>query len=419
MLLLLSCLAALGLPGARADFWDDFSNNLATDLAPFVSLFGEQTTKQYLSESITRLDYFIFAMAPIGILTALVSAIRVCGSPSLRAFIGRAQEGEANAEAELCSSTSRDVCELYNNGGIARVFGRPKILEVVHDPNVSDSEFDSPDGSAGIYTFREYMKTGNGQKEWSLRRGADVESPPEEYAPNLSHNVGIKRPDDWVFVVVALLGFVLQGGVLVFAACVTYYLRWEKNGEQPPSYACPLVITGTLAMCAGVYLCAHLVGQSTEEHIFGERKASAQQSSLFWIQPRQVLGDQTFDPFCRVDRGGGNSLRQYTASWKKPNKSSELVVWLAVGISVAGFVLQFVGLRGIHSAISVAQLGAALVMSVARSALRMQRLATKDNDLSDCRDLVDRHELDWLALRIGEKAIEAALPPEPPRKCRG
>lgn len=27
------------------------------------------------------------------------------------------------------------VCELYNSGGIARVFGRPKILEVVHDPD--------------------------------------------------------------------------------------------------------------------------------------------------------------------------------------------------------------------------------------------------------------------------------------------
>ncbi|OCK94839.1 uncharacterized protein K441DRAFT_430883, partial [Cenococcum geophilum 1.58] len=71
---------------------DDFSNNLAADLALILALFGEQMTKQYLSESITMVDYFIFAMRPIGILTAIISAIRVCGSPSLRAFIGRAQE---------------------------------------------------------------------------------------------------------------------------------------------------------------------------------------------------------------------------------------------------------------------------------------------------------------------------------------
>jgi hypothetical protein len=45
--------------------------------------FGEQVTKQYLSESINFRDYLIFAIAPMGILTALVSAIRVCGSPSL------------------------------------------------------------------------------------------------------------------------------------------------------------------------------------------------------------------------------------------------------------------------------------------------------------------------------------------------
>jgi len=80
-------------------------------------------------------DYFIFAMGPIGILTAIISAIRVCGSLSLRAFIGRAQEGGGIAEAELRLSTSRDVCELYNNGGTVRVFGRPKLL-VVFDPSI-------------------------------------------------------------------------------------------------------------------------------------------------------------------------------------------------------------------------------------------------------------------------------------------
>jgi hypothetical protein len=82
-------------------------------------------TRQYLSESTTFLDYFIFAMAPIGILTAIVSAIRVCGNPSLRAFIGRSQEGNGVVEAELCTSTSRDVCELFNKGGITRV-GYPR-----------------------------------------------------------------------------------------------------------------------------------------------------------------------------------------------------------------------------------------------------------------------------------------------------
>jgi hypothetical protein len=47
------------------------------------------------------LDCFISTMAPLGILTAVVSVIRVRGGSSLRAFIGRAQEGLGNVEAEL------------------------------------------------------------------------------------------------------------------------------------------------------------------------------------------------------------------------------------------------------------------------------------------------------------------------------
>ncbi|KAK7998341.1 hypothetical protein PG989_006381 [Apiospora arundinis] len=115
-------------------WWDSFSNNLVSDLAPLLALLGESPTRQYLSECTTSEDILIFAMAPLGIITALVSAIRICGTPSLRAFIGKAQEGEGVVEVELCSSTSRDVGEVYSNGGIARIFGRPKILEIVYDP---------------------------------------------------------------------------------------------------------------------------------------------------------------------------------------------------------------------------------------------------------------------------------------------
>ncbi|KAL5085585.1 hypothetical protein Trisim1_010197 [Trichoderma cf. simile WF8] len=393
------------LPAVRADGWDDFSNNLATDLAPFLSLFGEQITKQYLSESIATIDYFIFAMAPMGILTAIVSAIRVCGSPSLRAFIGRAQEGGGVAEAELCSSTSRDVCELYNNGGIARVFGRPKILEVVYDP-----EHDFSDEKAGIYTFQEFIE--KNPKKWT--RIQPPESPghnetmsdafAQNFSPNLSLNVGIKRKPPAIFWAAAMIGMVLQAGVLVFAVLVTYYLHWEKDGSHPESYACPLTITGTLLLCGGIFLCAFLVGESTKEQIFRRNQDKGDQHSsretLYWVQPGgQVLGDQVFDAFCCSDRS--EPLKEYITSWKNQSKISQIVVWAAVSISVTGFVMQFVGLRAIHSAVSVAQLGAIMLMSAARAALRMQRLKPEDNFLAQCPDEVVGHELDWLALRIG------------------
>ncbi|KAM0283933.1 hypothetical protein ACHAO9_009459 [Fusarium lateritium] len=386
------------LPPVQADGWDDFSNNLATDLAPILSLFGEQITKQYLSESIHNIDYFIFALAPIGILTAVVSAIRVCGSPSLRAFIGRAQEGGGSAEAELCSSTSRDVCELYNNGGIARVFGRPKILEIVYDPINQGFE----NGTAGIYTFRNYLQAG-GAKEWDFK--GDGENQKSAPSPNLSLNIGIKRKSRAIFLAVAILGTALQLGVLIFASIATYILRWDKEGKQPESYACPLIILGTVLLFCGIFLCAFLIGESTNETVF-KRKPTEEsnrhvQSTIYWVQPGgQVLGDQAFDPFAYSDRE--EPLQQYVTSWKTKARDSELLVWTAVSTTVAGFTLQFTGLRALHSAVSVAQLGVILLMSAARAALRMQRLKAEDNYLAHFPDIVTGHELDWLAIRLGQ-----------------
>ncbi|KAG5749686.1 hypothetical protein H9Q70_007631 [Fusarium xylarioides] len=379
----------------QADGWDDFSNNLATDLAPILSLFGEQITKQYLSESIQPIDYFIFALAPIGILTAVVSAIRVCGSPSLRAFIGRAQEGGGAAEAELCSSTSRDVCELYNNGGIARVFGRPKILEIVHDP--TNQDFDG--GTAGIYTFQSYILQERGKEEW--KTGDDKEKQQSALSPNLSLNIGIKRKSRTIFRAVALMGTLLQVGVLAFAAIVTYHLQWEKEGNRPASYACPLTIIGTVLLFCGIFLCAYLIGESTGERFFN-RKTNSQRSTsstIYWVQPGgQILGDQMFDPFCSSDYK--EPLQQYVTSWKKRSSDLELLLWIAVGTTVSGFAIQFTGLRGLHSAVAVAQLGAMVLMSAARATIRMQRSKPEDNYLALYPDIVTGHELDWLAIRL-------------------
>jgi hypothetical protein len=58
MILAVYFFTIFNLPVALATSWDDFYI-LATNLAPFLSLFGEQVTKQYLSESITFLKYFI------------------------------------------------------------------------------------------------------------------------------------------------------------------------------------------------------------------------------------------------------------------------------------------------------------------------------------------------------------------------
>lgn len=73
-----------------------------------LALFGEKFALQFLSETMGWLDVIIFSMAPLGILTAIVGAIRVGGPTWLKAIIGRARENRAAAEIELMSSTSHE-----------------------------------------------------------------------------------------------------------------------------------------------------------------------------------------------------------------------------------------------------------------------------------------------------------------------
>ncbi|KAH0553022.1 hypothetical protein GP486_006781 [Trichoglossum hirsutum] len=71
-------------------------------------------------------------MAPLGIITAFVSAIRVGGPNWLKALVGRARENIAAAEVEVMSSTSHDVCELWNGTAIVRTVGRPMVKQLIY-----------------------------------------------------------------------------------------------------------------------------------------------------------------------------------------------------------------------------------------------------------------------------------------------
>ncbi|KAF5689053.1 hypothetical protein FDENT_4555 [Fusarium denticulatum] len=112
----------------------EFAFNLFSDIAPILALFGDQFAKQFMSESLTWYDHIIFAMVPLGIVTTVVGAIRVQGSPRLRAFIGYARENKAFAEIELMSSTSHEVGEIFNGKSIVRVMGRPEVRQLLIYP---------------------------------------------------------------------------------------------------------------------------------------------------------------------------------------------------------------------------------------------------------------------------------------------
>lgn len=73
-------------------------------------------------------------MAPLGVVTAIVGAIRVGGAKWLKRLIGRARENFADVEIELMSSVSKEVCELWDGTSIVRSRGNPQIKQIIHVP---------------------------------------------------------------------------------------------------------------------------------------------------------------------------------------------------------------------------------------------------------------------------------------------
>ncbi|KAH8683646.1 hypothetical protein BGZ61DRAFT_288283, partial [Ilyonectria robusta] len=405
-------LFAFAFVGAKADDLADFSNNLFTDLGPLLALFGDSMTKQYLSESTSSLDYVIFAMAPVGIMTAIISVIRVCGHSALRAFIGRSQEGDGIVEAELCTSTSRDVCELFNRGGITRVLGRPSILELIHVPRqegLQTPASESENDRAGLYLSRDYFShhyKNSGSPDWDEVKRRQTDSATRfSPNPNLSLNIGIVKRPPWVFMVIAATGIILQVSVLVMAGVGVWVLNWTPDEQQdasPGNSAAIMFIAGTCFMCLGMGFCAALIGQTTHERLLKRTSLTkSSQSRILWLQPGpQVIGDQSFDPFAHLENPEKGPLQVWMSSRKIFKEKFEKYTYVAVFFVLAGYIVQFIGLRGLSAWISLAQVGITIVMSILRGCLRMQRLDRNGNEFAKMPDLVAGHELDWLAFRI-------------------
>ncbi|KAL4740094.1 hypothetical protein BDV11DRAFT_186156 [Aspergillus similis] len=402
--------------------WEDFADNFATDLvsallnpdlsllasrsianlialqAPLVALFGERLTKQFLAESTSRLDNLIFALCPLGILTAVVSVIRICGNSSLRAFVGRANEAPGEAENELLSCVSEGTAELFNDGGISRVSGRPRILEVV---------LWEEQGSYELGTLREALEA----KAWYAHdEGVYAEKGllhlPELDIPNLSLNKGIDRRGPLWFYAAALLGIILQGGTLAYAALTVFWSSgiFGNDINSAANYALPFYIYGSVSLSLGMFLCAFLIERSSSESYLYPNKPS----KLYWLQPgRQSIGDQDFGAFLAVEEGPNSSTSQdlkYIKSVRgPPPKGKRPLLVFTILVTMVGFVLQFVGLRGLHPSVIIADVGSTLLMAVVRTCLRTKRLGSDGNQFrKDDRELfsLNEQELDCFAYHL-------------------
>ncbi|KAH6617508.1 hypothetical protein F5144DRAFT_393815 [Chaetomium tenue] len=438
---------------------------------------------QFMSQSTGWFDNIVLAMAPLGIITAIVGAIRV-------GIIGRARKSRAVVEAELMSSTSHEVCELWNGQQIVRVMGRGPIREFIillpdEEPAsqglmqrlrewfarpAEQEGVDSFDNSPGanqeatrVILKEDEKQTHLQQREPTIRERVFG----ERFRQTKNAETGESLNDDSVFVLrntaaqapnltldvrnqlsrgelyfVAVVGIILQLGVLAFSACVTYVPAFIllKDGKPVAAYAYPCTAAGTLLLVVGVLICSHVVENSTEEATYFP--GPSRKARVIWLQRARTVSNQAFESFAIFPQEAQvlvrTSQRAPEVGPQKPSKkgvekanqmasdgasshsvktqpfpavldpvygylTSENIKTIGgTAVGLCGFVVQFTGLRGMHWSASVAQLGATVLMTILRAWVR-RNLA----ELPRALPIVPGHELDWLAMTFGGKSTNA------------
>ena len=263
------------------------------------------------------------------------------------------------------------------------------------------------------------------------------QSPP---APNISLNIHSGSRTGELYAA-ALCGIILQFGMLVFCGFSVYHPRFSqgfpKNDQKIRPYAFPAMATGTIILAIGMVICSFVVEDSTEEKVYfvpettgtstgnGEhpRPQRDLKVRILWLQKSHVVSDQKFDshvifgPNKSGPRGGTGiltsrrdaktesdstnrrtSLPRRQPWWKMKAIAStrrEFLTILGVFFGLAGFVLQFQGLRGMNWSASIAQLVCILLMTIWRASVRRGLIA-----IPVAQQVLEDHEMDWLALKM-------------------
>ncbi|QPC64328.1 hypothetical protein HYE67_006559 [Fusarium culmorum] len=247
---------------------------------------------QFLSQSMGWSDCIILAMAPLGIITTIVSAIRVGGPNWPKALIGRSRENTSAVEMELMSSTSHETCELWNGSDVVRCQGLATAKEFI------------------CLIPREGVENTTSIRIMRLKEAVDkklVQEQSMEFSDSerrLIANVKKQNPT----IQNGIVGYdkILQTGskvstrkarVLVYFGFITYFpsLRFNKDDKHVEGYAFPFSSGGTIILVLGMLLCAHVADRRTGETRY--EPVDNWKTQIVWLQPKQAVSDQVFESF--------------------------------------------------------------------------------------------------------------------------
>lgn len=223
-------------------------------------------------------------------------------------------------------------------------------------------------------------------------------------APNISLNLH-SHVNKFELYLVAIFGTVVQTAVLVYAHQSDYNSALRERLESTPvAWAWYCTLMGTIGVVVGMLCCSYIIDKSTIEERYPV------EGHIIWLQKGETVNDQVFHShaiFANEKKSNIMTSRRNHRLVDSNNIDSRLFEYATTAstlLSLFGFIFQFMGLRGMHWSVSVAQVGATMVMTGLRAIVR--------RGLSECprsQQLPPDHEMDWLAVRVSSVTDRARL----------
>lgn len=371
-----------------------------------LALFGQNFAEHFLSQSTHWLDSIIFAAGPLGVPAAVVAAIRVRGYDFLKGAIGRAGEKESSVEKDLLSSTSKKVCELWDGEKVVRLEETgPFIKQLIYSEGIWYNL------SRAVHDILEEKGKKKSIKSLpgDVEKGKSEEKSEDTFPSNISLNL-IPESRSRELPPAAILGILLQLTVLIIAGLTTFHPHWKgKFSVQLYEFYC--MAGGTVLLSFGLTICVSVVDQRTKETTYKTREGKTIQ--ILWLQRGRTDSDQSFKPcIFEVKR---KTIR--TSLLKTEYKDFwEAMTLLGTLATMLGYILQFIGLVGMHWPTQVAQFSVTLIMTGVRVFIRRapptpgrypekkakpKTIPDRDPTIEDKpKTIPDNHEIDWLATRF-------------------
>ncbi|CUS14670.1 unnamed protein product [Tuber aestivum] len=412
LILALACNAEAAAGDSPISSSSDVWATLVANIAPLLVLVGEKHVKAYFKNMCRPSHHLLFASAPIGLVTAVTTLIRLNGTPVLKRMIGRQFETRSEVLADVTSVSGGEVgLELRNMNLEQTIQPTDEDLAMfwVHgrtegSPEEVANTFSGWIGtlmgigyatanSASLYYDRRcswemimsFKATGTCAPWVARQRVAESRNLSElldqcekkiaaeknsggiatctasaaVYARFTDVSLGLTASinlDDGILEMMryTVIAFCLMGNVGIILA------SWFR-GRDPRDVG--LVGAGLFVSCAGSWLTAWLVDEASEETVLDMSQLSAVASGFF----SDRIPEGTELSFCPKKIGISTDARPGT----RPNVA-KLRGWMstvAVVLMVLAYTGLYLGLRSSDWWVSLAMLGNAAIAGIARSIL--------------------------------------------------